>query len=463
MLLKMIGKLNPHRIQITRYSVRFFASNIKENHEKVNFNSISAAYGYKSNRELFRGWFVFKLCSYSSLVDRLSQLLPISRKILGQQLFEYIIRSTLYGHFVAGTNKAELKPIVDRLRKQNVKLILDYSMESDVPSNKQGKFESSALHHSNENTYNDNMLKSIKNVQTAAELFGSSAITAVKMTAFVSPDILQKLNRILEAEHQSSTKNTILETASNTSIISKGELEELEHLITRMNRIVQEVKKHNGRIFIDAEQSYFQTAIHKFVLELQEQYNRDSLTVYNTYQCYRKTTLNLLRQDLIRSKNNNFHIGIKLVRGAYMDQERQLAIAMKSIDPIHPNFLTTTECYHRAFIEALKHAKEKNTTKTHVIVASHNEDTVQFATKTMDAMHVKRGDGLVSFATLFGMCDYLTFPLAAVGYDAFKLAPYGPISSLLPYLIRRAQENRAIFAKAEKDRRLHYKALKERI
>ncbi|CAF0731868.1 unnamed protein product [Rotaria sp. Silwood1] len=462
MLSKMIRQCQLYNnVHIKRCFVRSLALNSKENHEKVKFDSIAAAYGYKSKYELFRGWFVFKLCSYSSLVNRLSKLLTVLRTILGQRLFEYIIRSTLYGHFVAGTDKTELKPIVERLRKHRVKLILDYCMESDVTSHNQQKNNSSIWNPSNEDIYNENLLKSIKNVQTAAELCGSSAITAIKITAFVPPNILQKLNQILEQE-QPSTKLSIVEFASNTSTMNKDELTEVNHLIQRINRIIQEVKKHNGKIFIDAEQSYFQTAIHKLVLEFQEQYNRDNLIVYNTYQCYRKTTLDLLRQDLSRSKTNNFHIGIKLVRGAYMDQERKRAAEMKIIDPIHPNFLATTESYHRALFETLQNAKN-NSNKTHVFVASHNENTVEFALKTMDTMNIKRNDGIVSFATLFGMCDYLTFPLAAVGYDAYKLTPYGPIHRLLPYLTRRAQENRAIFAKAEKDRRLHYKALKERI
>jgi len=145
-----------------------------------------------------------------------------------------------------------------------------------------------------------------------------------------------------------------------------------------------------------------------------------------------------------------------------MDQERKRAAEINSVDPIHPNFSATTECYHRAFVETLENAKNNNN-KIHVFVASHNENTVEFALKTMDTMNVKRNDGLVSFATLFGMCDYLTFPLASVGYDAYKFTPYGPIHRLLPYITRRAQENRAIFAKAEKDRRLHYQALIQRI
>ncbi|CAF1180011.1 unnamed protein product [Rotaria sordida] len=462
MLLKMIRQYKLQNVQTIQCFVRALASNSKNNHEKVKFDSSATAYGHKSKSELFRGWFVFKLCSYSSLVNNLSQLFNISRTILGQRLFEYIMRSTIYGHFVAGTNKTELKPITERLRKHGVKLILDYCMESDISSNNnQQKINSSILNPSNENIYNENLLKAIKNVQTAAELYGSSAMIAMKITAFVPPDILQKLNQILE-EQQPSTKLSIHEFISNTSTMNKDELTEVKHLIQRINRIIQEVKKHNGRIFIDAEQSYFQTAIHRLVLELQEQYNRDNLIVYNTYQCYRKTTLNLLQQDLIRSKTNNFHIGFKLVRGAYMDQERKRAAEMKIIDPIHPNFLATTESYHRAFVETLENAK-KNPNKVHIFVASHNENTVQFALKTMDLMNIKRDDGPVSFATLFGMCDYLTFPLAAVGYDAYKLTPYGPIHRLLPYLTRRAQENRAIFAKAEKDRQLHYKALKERI
>ncbi|UJR25210.1 hypothetical protein I4U23_006562 [Adineta vaga] len=451
MLSKLIRHGKLYRIQNIRSSV-INTSKIDGN---IRFDSMSAAYGYKSKYELFRGWFVFKLCSYTSLVNYLSQFIDVSRRILGRSLFESIMRSTLYGHFVAGTDKTELEPIVERLRKHGVKLILDYSMETDVAS-----AHPQTMIQSNEEIYNENMVKSLKNVQSASELSGPSAVTAIKITAFVSPDTLQKLNQVVE--QQSSNKDSLFKQASNTTLINKNELIEIEHLLQRIDRIVQEVKKHRGRIFIDAEQSYFQTAIHKLVLELQESYNRDQLIVYNTYQCYRKITLDLIRKDLLQAKENGFGIGFKLVRGAYMDQERKRAIELSTDDPIHPNFPTTTECYHRAFCDILENAKI-NPKQFHVFVASHNENTVEFALKTMNEMNVKRDDGLVAFATLFGMCDYLTFPLAAAGYDAYKLTPYGPIDRLLPYLTRRAQENRAIFAKAEKDRRLHYQALKQRM
>jgi hypothetical protein len=142
-----------------------------------------------------------------------------------------MIRSTLYGHFVAGTDQNELKPIVERLHKHGVKLILDYCMESDIASNTQFVipkenivyflfclFREKIDSNSNEKIYNENLLKSIKNVQTAAELCGSSAITAIKITAFISPDILQKLNQIIE--QTPSTELSILELISNTSTVN---------------------------------------------------------------------------------------------------------------------------------------------------------------------------------------------------------------------------------------------------
>ncbi|CAF1191634.1 unnamed protein product [Adineta steineri] len=453
MLSKMIGQCKLNRVQIVQQCIRSSVSNTTTNYENIRFDSISTAYGYKSKYELFRGWLVFKLCSYKSLVNHLSQLLAISNTVLGQRLFGYIMRSTLYGHFAAGTDKDELKQIAERLHKHGVKLILDYCMEADLANNNQQK--------TNEEIYDKNVLRALKNTQTAAELYSPSEMTSIKITSLVSPDILQKLNQIIE-EQESSNTLSIFELASKASIINKEELLEVEHFLERINRIIQEVKNHNGKIFIDAEQSYFQTAIHKLVLELQEHYNRDRFIVYNTYQCYRKTTLDTLRKDLIHAKKHGFNIGFKLVRGAYMDQERKRASTLYTIDPIHPNFAATTECYHRAFIETLEYAKNNNN-KVHVFVASHNENTVQFALKTMKSMNIKHNDGLVSFGTLLGMCDYLAFPLASVGCDVYKWAPYGPIDRLLPYLTRRAQENRAIFAKAEKDRQLHFKALKERI
>ncbi|CAF1433620.1 unnamed protein product, partial [Didymodactylos carnosus] len=217
------------------------------------------------------------------------------------------MRTTLYGQFVAGTKTDEVKQIVDKFKQYNVKVILDYSMESDIStsitaSNNVHKSsfnteldESNTfkIYHPDERIFNTNMFNYIKNSNTSRELCGQSSFIAMKITALVRPLVLQKLNQFLESritDHNLfDTIDSLLTTKNDfTHSLTPNELGEISNLLLRINRIIQTVKKNEGRIFIDAEQSYFQTAINKIVIHLQRLYNRNNLLVYNTYQCYKK-------------------------------------------------------------------------------------------------------------------------------------------------------------------------------
>lgn len=241
--------------------------------------------------------------------------------------------------------------------------------------------------------------------------------------------------------------------------LSKKEEEMFRNFVRRLDTIVRAAQEMDVRIMVDAEQTYFQPAITRMTLEFMRKYNKEKAIVFNTYQCYLREAYNEITTDLEQAKRQNFFFGAKLVRGAYMEQERARAAALGYPDPINPTYEATTEMYHTTLTECLrriKDMKEKGESKNKIaiMVASHNENTVRFAIDKMKEIGVQPEDKVICFGQLLGMCDYITFPLGQSGYSAYKYIPYGPVKEVLPYLSRRAQENKGILKKIKKEKRL---------
>jgi proline dehydrogenase len=191
------------------------------------------------------------------------------------------------------------------------------------------------------------------------------------------------------------------------------------------------------RLLIDAEHSYFQPAIDNTVTELQRQYNRDAPRIYNTVQCYLKDSHSRLLDELERARRENYKYGVKLVRGAYMVLERQRAQEMGYPDPIHATKDDTHANYNACVEELLRCVKAEG---AEVMVASHNQQSIELAVDKMAALGMPPSSG-VYFGQLLGMADHLTYTLGAHGYGAYKYVPFGEVDEVMPYLIRRAQEN----------------------
>lgn len=169
------------------------------------------------------------------------------------------------------------------------------------------------------------------------------------------------------------------------------------------------------RIMIDAEQTYFQPAISRITLEMMRKHNREKAIVFNTYQCYLRAAFDEVKTDLEQAKRQDFYFGAKLVRGAYLDQERARAAALGYPDPTNPDFEATTEMYHKTLSECLRRIKLLKDAgadkKIGIMVASHNEDTVRFAIQKMKEIGISPEDKVICFGQLLAMCDYITFPL----------------------------------------------------
>ncbi|XP_058061699.1 proline dehydrogenase 1, mitochondrial isoform X2 [Anopheles bellator] len=252
------------------------------------------------------------------------------------------------------------------------------------------------------------------------------------------------------------------------SKIPPKEEEMFRNMIRRLNTIVKTAQDLDVRIMIDAEQTYFQPAISRITLEMMRKYNTEKAIVFNTYQCYLKDTYKEVCTDLEQAKRQNFYFGAKLVRGAYIEQERARAAALGYEDPTNPSFEATTEMYHKTLTECLRRIRilkdaNMDPKKIAIMVASHNEDTVRFAIEKMQEIGIHPEDKVICFGQLLGMCDYITFPLGQAGYSAYKYIPYGPVNEVLPYLSRRAQENKGVLQKIKKEKRLLLSEITKRL
>uniref|UniRef100_A0A8B9Z0V2 Proline dehydrogenase n=1 Tax=Buteo japonicus TaxID=224669 RepID=A0A8B9Z0V2_9AVES len=226
----------------------------------------------------------------------------------------------------------------------------------------------------------------------------------------------------------------------------------------------QRATEKGVRLMVDAEQSYFQPAISRLTLEMQRRFNRDRAIIFNTYQCYLKVRLDKRLVDVELSRREGWHFGTKLVRGAYMEQERERAAQIGYEDPINPTYEKTNEILVLSYrcldyiLEEIKHNRKAN-----VMVASHNEDTVKFTLHRMIELGIHPSEKKVYFGQLLGMCDQITFPLGQAGFPVYKYVPYGPVNEVLPYLSRRAQENRGFMQRANRERDLLWREVKRRL
>ncbi|XP_012552471.1 proline dehydrogenase 1, mitochondrial isoform X2 [Bombyx mandarina] len=246
------------------------------------------------------------------------------------------------------------------------------------------------------------------------------------------------------------------------SQISTKEEEMFRNMLRRLNHIIQVANEADVRVMIDAEQTYFQPAISRICLEMMRRYNKDKFLVFNTYQTYLKNTYNEIVTDLEQAHRQNFFWGAKLVRGAYIEQERARAAAMGYEDPTCENVDATTASFHKCLKEILSRVKSGKT-GLGIMVASHNEDTVRYAIQLMKEHNIKPEDKVVCFGQLLGMCDHITFPLGQAGYSVYKYVPYGPVVEVLPYLSRRANENRGFLKKIKKEKKLLLKEIVRRV
>ncbi|XP_034064450.1 proline dehydrogenase 1, mitochondrial [Gymnodraco acuticeps] len=236
---------------------------------------------------------------------------------------------------------------------------------------------------------------------------------------------------------------------------------QMKRMLQRVDVLAKHAVENGVRLMVDAEQTYFQPAISRLALEMQRKFNREKPIIFNTYQCYLKDAYDNVTVDVELSRREGWYFGAKLVRGAYMYQERDRAKEIGYEDPINPDYEATNRMYHKCLeyvLEEIDHSRKAN-----VMVATHNEDTVNYTLEKMNEMGLSPAENKIYFGQLLGMCDQISFPLGQAGFPVYKYVPYGPVNEVMPYLSRRAQENRGFMKGSQRERSLLWTELKRRV
>ena len=369
--------------------------------EKIEmFKNTEIAFKWFNDKELKRAYFLMKTISKPWLVKIGKYLSNIALSI--HFPINWIVKPTIYNHFVGGETIEECLPLVRKLEKYNVKAVLDYSVE--------GSEDETKINQALEET-----LKTIYNAKKDPNI----PFTVFKPSAFGIPQVLTKASENIE--------------------LSKWEKKEIEKFRQRVYTLCKTAYENDIPIMIDAEECAYQKIVDEVIYEMMLQFNKNQAIVYNTLQMYRRDRLDFLKFLLEQAKKDKIKIGIKFVRGAYIEKERERAKKLGYPDPIHPTKEETDKAYNAAIEYSIEHINVIS-----IFNATHNEYSSYLMTQLMDKKGLEKTDPRCYFSQLYGMSDHITFNLAQLGYNVAKYIPYGPVRHVLPYLIRRTEENTSV-------------------
>ena len=331
----------------------------------------------------------------------------------GIPMAEWAVRNTVFEQFVGGTTLLDSQPSIERLAQYNTLTILDYGAEAKET----------------ELDFNHTMNENIRAIEFAARSVKSIPVISTKVTGLMRFGLLE---RIQSAE-----------------TLTRVEVSEYRNALKRLDAICYHASKKNVSIFIDAEESWIQDAIDHLVWLMMRRYNKQRVVVYNTYQYYRHDRLHFLTESYDRAQQEGFLLGAKLVRGAYMEKERARAIKLNYATPINADKAATDDLYNTALRFCIDHLDTMA-----VCNASHNAESALLQVELMDKKGLPRDHPNTLFSQLYGMSDNLTFNLAKAGFRVAKYLPYGQVKEVIPYLIRRAQENTSMTGDAGRELKL---------
>ena len=354
----------------------------------------------KSNFELRKAYFLFKIISNKTLTNLGKLALEVSLKLRLPILF--IVKGTVFEQFCSGETLDESFDTVKKLNNKNVKSYLHYSVEGLE----------------NEDSYDLSLNEVLSSIEFVAEK-PILDFTVFKPTAIASTQILKKVS-------------------SNESLNEKEKIL-FDKSLDRFDKICLLAHKKDVKVLVDAEESWIQDAIDEIVLSMMIKYNKKKAIVFNTSQMYRHDRLNYLKNLHINSLKNNFFIGIKLVRGAYIEKENKRAKRNNYLSPICRSKELTDKNFNNGVSFILS-----NLDKFSLFSGTHNEESIYKIINMIDQMGIERNSDKIWFGQLFGMSDHITFNLANENYNVVKYLPYGPIKEVIPYLIRRAEENTSV-------------------
>jgi proline dehydrogenase len=371
------------------------------------YSNTEVAFALKSDSELERAYFLFRLIKSEPLVKIGTAVTKFALK--SSLPVEGLIRSTVFDHFCGGVTEEDCMPTIEKMYSKNVHSVLDYSVE--------GKEIESQFDH-----VMDKTLKLINFVKEKDAI----PFAVFKPTGFGRFALYQKI-----------TENKKL---------TPFEKEEWERVIDRYEAVAKESYKKDIPLLIDAEESWMQKAADDLIEKLMEKYNKEKVIVFGTLQLYRHDRLDYLKGLYERAKTKGFKIGMKLVRGAYMEKERERAFELGYKDPICKDKSDTDKNYN----EVMQYMFD-NLEDMAIFNGTHNEDSSTLLMNLINRSNYSKTDSRLWFGQLYGMSDNISFNIAKEGYNVAKYLPFGPVKDVMPYLIRRAEENTSVAGQTSRE------------
>lgn len=387
--------------------------------QHVSFDDTETAFANRSDFELKKMNLLFWTMNKPAIVNSGTPFLKLAFKIR-MPLVKPVVRNTLFEHFCGGETIEDSERTVIQLSQAGIGTILDYSVEGEKSVK---GFEKTK----NEIIRTIERAKGDKNIP----------FCVFKITGIGHSKILEKVQ----------AKETLTDQ----------EQEGWENLNRRIDEICQTAHQNDVRIFIDGEETWFQETIDDLTYQMMQKYNKEKAIVYNTYQMYTVDRLEKLKTAYRNAVKDNYYLGAKLVRGAYMEKERKRAEEKGYPDPIQPDKLSTD----RDFDAAMEFCVEKRQ-RIALCAGTHNELSCYSLVVLMQAHNIKKDDPNFYFAQLYGMSDNISNNLAAAGYNVAKYVPYGEVKDVMPYLMRRADENTAIAGQSSREYLLIQKEIERR-
>ncbi|MFI5130636.1 MAG: proline dehydrogenase family protein [Chitinophagales bacterium] len=387
-----------------------------ESYPVISFDNTEFAFEYKSDKQLNKATFLFSLMGKPWLVKIGTKVAPWSLK-MGLPV-KGLIRNTIFSQFVGGETLAQTAPVAKKLSEYNVQAILDYGVEG-----KEG--EASFDHACNE----------FINVINYASTQPNIPFMSVKVTGVARFGLLEKLDEMMHRNEGTLMKRYL--KAIND--LPANEREEWHRVRHRMMRICETASAKKIGVLVDAEETWIQDPVDALTILMMDTLNKGRVVIYNTVQHYRHDRLQFLKDCYAASEERKFILGAKLVRGAYMEKERKRAEEMNYPSPIQPDKESTDRDYNAGVKFCIDHIDN-----IALIVASHNEYSNLYATQLLQQKSLPLNHPRVHWSQLYGMSDNITFNLAHAGCSVSKYLPFGPIGDVVPYLMRRAQENTSV-------------------
>ena len=371
------------------------------------FNNTETAFSLKSDSQLERAYFLFRLIKSEPLV-RIGT--AVTKFALKSSLpVEGLIRATVFDHFCGGVSEEDCLPIIDNMMTKNVHSVLDYSVE--------GKEEEEQF-----DRVMDKTMLLINFVKEKAAL----PFAVFKPSGFGRLELYQKV--------------------SENAPLSDKENLEWERVVERYETVAKECYDKGECLLIDAEESWMQKAVDDLLEDLMEKYNKEGVIIFSTLQLYRHDRLDYLKALHERSKVKGFKIGMKLVRGAYMEKERERAEKYNYPDPICKTKKETDENFDTVLKYMFNHLEDMA-----IFCGTHNEESSYLFMDLINDSNYEKSDPRLWFGQLFGMSDNISYNLAEQGYNVAKYLPFGPVKDVMPYLIRRAEENTSVAGQTNRE------------